>query len=61
MPVRLSVAVESRLAAEIEATAYFLVSEGLTNVATHAGATTARVRMHPPDRRLDSSARSFHV
>jgi signal transduction histidine kinase len=44
VPVQLSVAVDRRLAAEVEATAYFLVSEGLTNVAKHAGARHAAVR-----------------
>ena len=44
VPVRLTVAVDRRLPAEIEATAYFLVSEGLTNMAKHAGAGHAVVR-----------------
>ncbi|MEV6850378.1 histidine kinase [Actinoplanes sp. NPDC051411] len=44
LPVRLRVTVDRRLAAEIEATAYFLVSEGLTNAAKHAGARHAAVR-----------------
>ncbi len=44
MPVRLTLVVDGRLPAEIEATAYFLVSEGLTNTAKHAGAHHAVVR-----------------
>ena len=43
VPVRLSVAVDRRLPADIEATAYFVVSEGLTNAAKHADATVVRV------------------
>jgi len=43
VPVRLAVAVGRRLAAQIEATAYFVVSEGLTNAARHAGATIVAV------------------
>jgi signal transduction histidine kinase len=44
IPVRLSVTVDRRLPAELEATAYFLVSEGLTNAAKHAGAQHVSVR-----------------
>jgi signal transduction histidine kinase len=44
VPVRVSVAVGGRLRPEVEATAYFLVSEGLTNTAKHAGAALASVR-----------------
>jgi signal transduction histidine kinase len=44
VPVRLSVTVDRRLPAEVEATAYFVVSEGLTNAAKHAGADHAEVR-----------------
>jgi signal transduction histidine kinase len=44
VPVRLNVLVERRLAPEVEATAYFVVSEGLTNAAKHAGAELVRVR-----------------
>jgi signal transduction histidine kinase len=38
LPVRLHIAVDRRLAPAVEATAYFVVSEGLTNAAKHAGA-----------------------
>ncbi|GAA3962386.1 sensor histidine kinase [Actinoplanes auranticolor] len=44
VPVRLGVAVDRRLRPEVEATAYFMVSEGLTNTAKHAGAALASVR-----------------
>ena len=43
LPVRLQVAVPRRLPPEVEATAYFVVSEGLTNIARHAGAQVAAV------------------
>ncbi|WP_433303831.1 sensor histidine kinase [Actinoplanes sp. CA-030573] len=45
VPVRLTVSVPRRLPAEVESTAYFLVSEGLTNAAKHAGAGTVTVRL----------------
>jgi signal transduction histidine kinase len=35
-----------RLPEHIEATAYYIVSEALTNVAKHAGAERARVTVH---------------
>ncbi|ODU03301.1 MAG: hypothetical protein ABS81_14730 [Pseudonocardia sp. SCN 72-86] len=41
--MRLHVRVDRRLAPTIEATAYFVVSEGLTKVAKHAGARVATV------------------
>jgi signal transduction histidine kinase len=44
VPVRLTVAVDRRLPSQVEATAYFVVSEGLTNVAKHAGASLVTVR-----------------
>ncbi|MEV6494813.1 histidine kinase, partial [Actinoplanes sp. NPDC051633] len=49
VPVRLTVAVDRRLPAEVEATAYFVVSEGLTNAAKHAGAGHASVRAELTD------------
>jgi signal transduction histidine kinase len=42
LPVEVDVAVD-RLPAEIEATAYFVVAEALTNVAKHASANGAAV------------------
>ena len=45
MPVRVDVDVDlDRLEPEVEATAYFVVSEALTNVAKHARARSAQVR-----------------
>lgn len=43
VPVRLRVDVLPRCSATIEAVAYFVVSEALTNVARHSGATHAAV------------------
>ena len=45
VPVKIDVSV-GRLPAAIEATAYFVVAEALTNVAKHAKATGATVRAH---------------
>ena len=51
-----SVAVETnldgRLPPAIEATAYFVVAEALTNTAKHAGAGTATIRARQDDERL---------
>jgi signal transduction histidine kinase len=43
IPVGLDVDVTPRPAATVESTAYFIVTEALTNVATHSQATEARV------------------
>jgi signal transduction histidine kinase len=43
LPVEVSVLVEPRPSATVEAVAYFVVSEALTNIAKHAQATRARV------------------
>jgi signal transduction histidine kinase len=43
VPVRLRVVIDRRLPPSVEATAYFVISEGLTNVAKHAGAGHATV------------------
>jgi signal transduction histidine kinase len=43
VPARLRFAVSRRLPPEVEATAYFVVSEGLTNAARYASATLVRV------------------
>lgn len=50
--VRLHVALDRRPPAEVEATAYFLVSEALTNAARHAGASVVDVRVSLSDDRL---------
>ncbi|MBI5106357.1 MAG: sensor histidine kinase, partial [Solirubrobacterales bacterium] len=45
VPVDKEVELEGRLPAQVEATAYFLVAEALTNVAKYARATHARVEV----------------
>ncbi|MET0613933.1 MAG: GAF domain-containing sensor histidine kinase [Thermoleophilaceae bacterium] len=49
MPVELSVAVPDRLDQAIEAAAYFLVSEAITNAAKHAQADSMRVEVMATD------------
>jgi signal transduction histidine kinase len=53
VPVELSVAVPGRLDPTIEAAAYFLVSEALTNVAKYARAETVRVDVAVTDGALE--------
>ena len=48
VPVEVSVSVD-RLPAPVEATAYFVAAEALTNLAKHANATGATVRAHIED------------
>ncbi len=45
VPIACKVAVEERLPAQVEATAYFVVAEALTNVARYAHASRARVEI----------------
>src|SRR5205823_13719900 len=45
MPVTVDGSVEGRLPDAVELAAYFLVSEGLTNVVKHASASAATVRL----------------
>ena len=45
LPVRARVELEGRLHERAEVAAYYVVSEGLTNVAKHAQATQARVTL----------------
>ena len=45
VPVQLDVDVNPRPPASVESAAYFVVTEALTNVAKHSGATAARVSM----------------
>jgi signal transduction histidine kinase len=52
LPVRLRVDVAPRCAPAIEAVAYFVVSEALTNVAKHAGASRAEVTVERTGERL---------
>ena len=47
IPVRLLVDLPSRPSRPIEAAAYFLISEALTNVAKHSGATTVDILVEP--------------
>jgi len=52
MPVEVEGSVGSRLPANVELAAYFFVSEALTNVAKHAGASVATVRLERVGGRL---------
>ncbi|WP_031468730.1 sensor histidine kinase, partial [Sciscionella sediminilitoris] len=45
VPVEVSVNVDPRPPTAVESTAYFLVGESLTNLAKHAGANSAQVRV----------------
>jgi signal transduction histidine kinase len=45
IPVRLNVALAGRLPREVEATAYYVVSEALTNAARHSGAEVVTVEV----------------
>ncbi|KWX66554.1 sensor histidine kinase [Mycobacterium sp. NAZ190054] len=56
VPTTLSVHLPRRLPDEVEACAYFVVAEALTNVSRHAGASHAAVTV-----RLDESANQLHV
>ncbi|MCD5354149.1 sensor domain-containing protein [Kineosporia mesophila] len=52
VPTAVDVEVPGRCAASVEATAYFVVAEALTNVARHSGAGAAAVRLRRRDERL---------
>ena len=52
IPVSLDVLVPQRLPRPVEAVAYFVVSEALTNVVKHSGATRAQVAARVTDGRL---------
>jgi signal transduction histidine kinase len=45
LPVACEISVDDRLSPPIEAAAYFVVAEGLTNIVKYAGATEARVEI----------------
>jgi signal transduction histidine kinase len=62
MPLPVGVTVSAdRLPAVVEATAYFVVAEALTNVAKHARATGATVRAHAQDDTLRLEVRDDGV
>jgi signal transduction histidine kinase len=52
VPVRLDVDVRQRPSPTVEAVAYFVVSESLTNIARHSGATRADVHIERDGERL---------
>jgi signal transduction histidine kinase len=52
VPVTTTADLDTRLPATIEACAYFVVSEALTNMVRHSGSPTARVDARIVDRRL---------
>lgn len=52
VPCQTDVDVPERCAASVEATAYFVVAEALTNIAKHSGAARAAVTVRSRDRRL---------
>jgi signal transduction histidine kinase len=60
IPVEINVAVD-RFAAPVEATAYFVIAESLTNVAKHADATGAQVRASVEDGWLQLEVRDDGV
>jgi signal transduction histidine kinase len=51
LPLELDVGLSERLPDRVEAAAYFVVSEALTNIAKHAGASAVRVRVQRTDGR----------
>jgi len=55
VPCTVQVDVAGRCAASVEATAYFVVAEALTNVARHSGAASAAVTVHRSGDRLHVS------
>jgi signal transduction histidine kinase len=60
VPIELGVAV-GRLPAAVEATAYFIVAEALTNVVKHSGASHATVVAHVEDSTLQLHVRDDGV
>jgi signal transduction histidine kinase len=61
VPVELRCALDRRYPAEVEATAYFMVSEALANVAKHAGASRVVVTVDEADDRLSIEVRDDGV
>ena len=60
LPVRMRICAD-RLPATIEATAYFVVAEALTNIAKHAGAASATVTARVEDATLRVEVRDDGV
>jgi signal transduction histidine kinase len=52
VPVEADLQIETRLPEPVEAAAYYVVAEALTNAAKHAHASVAHVAVHPRDGRL---------
>ena len=61
VPVKLTVSTSGRLAERIEVTAYYVVSELLTNAVKHARASMVRVTAERPDKTLCLSVRDNGV
>src|SRR4029077_2501546 len=61
VPVKLTVSASGRLAERIEVTAYYVVSELLTNAVKHARASVARVAVEQTDETLSLSVRDDGV
>ena len=61
VPVKLAVSTSGRLAKRIEVTAYYVVSELLTNVVKHARASVVRVTVEQADKTLRLSVRDDGV
>lgn len=61
LPVRLRLSLDRRPPAEVEATAYFLVSEALTNAARHSGAQVVDVEVSLDDDGLTVEVRDDGV
>jgi signal transduction histidine kinase len=61
VPVELEVGVEGRLPRSVEIATYYAVSEALTNVARHSGASFARVRVESVGGWLHASVRDDGV
>jgi signal transduction histidine kinase len=57
VPVTVDVEPDGRLPAAVEASAYFVIAEALTNIAKHSHATRALVRVHRQDDTLHITVR----
>jgi signal transduction histidine kinase len=53
LPTEIEFAVERKLEPTVEATAYFVIAEGLTNIGKYAGAELAKVRVRERDGELE--------